>query len=117
MIAQMRLEHEHWKQKVFKMDVDVEKREREKMNRKHLIGQVRMACRNTFERCVNMTTLKSKRERFEGGGEVSIEEQLDFIAGFFLDLKAIEKVHKDKKREEERLRQVQESNALKDAYN
>ena len=43
-----------------KLEVFVEKSEAEKMDRKHLIGQVEMAVENTFARCVAQTTLKSK---------------------------------------------------------
>lgn len=99
-IANMRLEYDELKQKVSKTEVLVEKAEQEKMNRKHLIGQVVMAVENTFARCVQQTTLKSKADKL--ASEQDIMEQLDFIAEYFLDLKGINLAHqaaeKDRKK-------------------
>lgn len=101
-IAQMRLEYDELKQKVSKLEVLVEKTEAEKMERKHLIGQVVMAVENTFARCVQQTTLKSKADKL--AGENDIMEQLDFIAEYYLDLKGIGKAHVDAEREKKKER-------------
>jgi len=105
-IAQMRLQYDDLKQEVSKLEVFVEKSEAEKMDRKHLIGQVEMAVENTFARCVAQTTLKSKAEKYTAGNNL-IMDQLDFIAEYYLDLKGISKAHTDKQKED-RKRQEQE---------
>ena len=105
-IAQMRLEYDELKQRVSKLEVLVEKAEAEKMDRKHLIGQVVMAVENTFARCVDQTTLTAKADKL--ATETDIMVQLEEIAVYFLDLKGIlqahEKAEKDRKKllEEER---------------
>jgi len=105
-IAQMRLEHDELKQKASKMEVRVEKEEAAKMDRQFFLGRVKMACENTFARCVQQTTLKAKAEKY-AGEDTNIMEQLDFIAEYYLDLKSIKLLHQEneklarKKREEE----------------
>lgn len=107
-IAQMRLEYDDLKQTVSKLEVLVEKAEAEKMDRKHLIGQVVMAVENTFARCVDQTTLKSKRDKYLG--ETDIMEQLDFIAEYYLDLKGIGKAYADKQKEDRKQREQELAN-------
>lgn len=107
-IAQMRLEQEDLKQQVSTLEGLVDKADKDKMDMKHFIGQVVMAVENTFARCVQQTTLKSKADQL--AGESDIMSQLDFIAVYTADLKGIVKAHADKKKreKEEQARQLAE---------
>lgn len=101
-IAQMRLEYDDRKQNVSKLEKLVETAEALKMDRKHLIGQVEMAVENTFARCVQQTTIKSKADRMEKVSDLM--EQLDFIAEYYLDLREISKLHNADKKEAKKKR-------------
>lgn len=105
-IAQMRLEYDELKQTASKKAVQVEKQEGDKMERINHIGQVEMAVENTFARCVQRTTIKARRDKYVAGNP-DIMEQLDVIAEYYLDLKAISKAWNDKQKEERRLREAE----------
>lgn len=106
-LAQLRLEYDELKQKVSKLEVSVEKSEADKMDRKHFLGQVRMAVENTFARCMQQTTLKSKADKYAAS---DLFEQLDFIACYYLDLKGIVKTHADLQKEARKAREQEIQN-------
>merc|ERR1712178_42430 len=112
-IAEMRLEYDELKQIASKKAVQVEKQEGDKMDRVNHIGQVRLAVTNTFARCVAQTQLTSKKQKLHSimeSTEANIMDQLDFIAEYYLDLKAISKAWKDQEKEEKRLREAELNN-------
>lgn len=108
-LAQLRLEYDDLKQRVSKLEVTVEKSEADKMDRKHFIGQVVMAVENTFARCVQQTTLKSKADKYSVGVH-DLMDQLDFIAEYYLDLKGISAEDQKIKREEKKAREAELTN-------
>jgi len=77
------------------------------------VMQVRLAVTNTFARCVAQTQLTSKKQKLHSimeSTEANIMDQLDFIAEYYLDLKAISKAWKDQEKEEKRLREAELNN-------
>lgn len=103
-IAQMRKRLEESKQSVYNLTHQAEQKEFDRLERTHQMGQVRMALDNTFARCVDRTTLASKKGKMQGLKDAEL--QLEFIGEFCCDLAAIQEAHKkarlDKQREEKK---------------
>jgi len=103
-IAQMRKRLEESKQSVYNLTHEAEQKEFDRLERTHQMGQVRMALGNSFARCVDRTTLASKKGKMQGVKDAEL--QLEFIGEFCCDLAAINDAHKkarmDKQREEKK---------------
>jgi len=99
-IAQMRKRLEESKQQVYNLTHQIEQEEFDRLERTHQMGQVRMALDNTFARCVDRTTLASKKGKMQGVKDAQV--QLEFIGEFCCDLQAINEAFKKKRLEHQR---------------